>query len=232
MGDVPGFSPSVNGLRFTNDWPSEPDIEVDVPGFGKVRIGDASNGLCGGMVFTVLDVFIAKLAPLPAARPAPNSALYSYLVRRLFESFDVPNGVLKYFDWMLEPDGDIDLWLTTRRGVSWLTIVGEWPGIQADLDRGRPVPLGLVTVRSWSPGDLGRNHQVLAYGYDLTGRDLVLKVYDPNTDLASADDVRVSLSIAKPSEATTITHNVSIGDPIRGFFQVPYEFSDPSELLA
>ena len=53
MPDVPGFTPSVNGLRFTNSWPSEPDIVVQVPPLGNVPIGDASNGLCGGMVFTV-----------------------------------------------------------------------------------------------------------------------------------------------------------------------------------
>ena len=85
--------------------------------FGKVRVGDASNGLCGGMVFTVLDVFTAGLPPLQDGRPSAHTPLYSYIVARLVDSFDVPNGVLKYFDWMLEPDGDIDLWLTSRRGV-------------------------------------------------------------------------------------------------------------------
>ena len=58
---VPGFKASVNGLHFTNSWPPEPDIIVNVPPLGNVTIGDASNGLCGGMVYTVMDVFQAGL---------------------------------------------------------------------------------------------------------------------------------------------------------------------------
>jgi hypothetical protein len=91
VGDVAGFLPSINGLAFTNDWPSEPDVEIDVPRFGKVAIGNASNGLCGGMVFTVLDVFVGDGPPLTAPRPDPGSPLYTYIVGRLFDSFDLPN---------------------------------------------------------------------------------------------------------------------------------------------
>ena len=70
---VPGFKASVNGLHFTNSWPNEPDIVANVPPFGNVSIGDASNGLCGGMVFTVRDVFQAGLPPIPdTANPAPS----------------------------------------------------------------------------------------------------------------------------------------------------------------
>ena len=47
-------------------------------------------------------------------------------------------------------------------------------------------PLGPVTVHSTNPLDLGMNHQVLAYGYELDGTALTLRVYDPNTDPASA----------------------------------------------
>jgi hypothetical protein len=62
--DVPAFLPSRNGLAFTNPWPAEPDIVVDVPVVGKIAVGSASNGLCGGMVFTVLDT-------VTAGRPSP-----------------------------------------------------------------------------------------------------------------------------------------------------------------
>ena len=41
---------------------------------------------------------------------------------------------------------------------------------------------------------LGQNHQVLAYGYDLAGSSLTLDVYDPN---APDDDTsRLTLSLA------------------------------------
>lgn len=54
MTNVAGFTPSVNGFAFDNGWPSESRTSSSTSRrSGKVTIGDASNGLCGGMVFTV-----------------------------------------------------------------------------------------------------------------------------------------------------------------------------------
>ena len=55
------------------------------------------------------------------------------------------------------------------------------------------VCLGLIRVRSFSPGDLGRNHQVLTYGYDEddAGR-VTLAICDPNHH--DRDDVTLSFS--------------------------------------
>jgi hypothetical protein len=230
VGDVAGFMPSVNGLRFTNSWPAEPDIVVNVEPIGQVPIGNASNGLCGGMVFTVLDIFVAGVAPLLTARPSPRDPLFDYIVRRLFDSFDIPEGVLKYYKWMNTADADLDIWITTVRGLAWHTIMEEWPTIQGELDRGHPCPVGLVTVETRDPTQLGHNHQVLAYGYDRTGDELRIKVYDPNTDPDAGDNVQLSLNVAAPTRKTTITHNVNIGDPVRGFFRVAYTPRDPSGL--
>jgi hypothetical protein len=227
MADVANFRPSVNGLRFTNSWPDEPDIVVNVPPVGKVPIGSASNGLCGGMVFTVLDVFTAGLPPLESPQPHQGTPLFDFIVKRLFDSWNLPSGVLQYYQWMTLPDEDTGVWLATLHGVSWRTIKDEWPEIQSGLDAGKPVPLGLVTVRTSNPAQLGKNHQVLAYGYDRAGDQVTLKVYDPNTDLGAADDVRISFSLAHAGGKSTITHNVGIGDPIRGFFNVPYSPAQP-----
>src|SRR4051812_38347110 len=101
---VPNFRPSVNGLRFTNSWPPQPDIVVPVPLVGDVPIGDAQNGLCGGMVFTVRDVFEARQPPITDSRPSRGQPLYDYIVARLFDSFNLPGGVVKYMDWMNTPD--------------------------------------------------------------------------------------------------------------------------------
>src|SRR5262245_3626003 len=97
---VPNFLPRSNALPFRNSWPSQPDIVVDVPPFGRVAIGDASNGLCGGMVFTVRDVFEAGQPPLTGPQPYQGQPLFDYIVRRLFDSFNLPGGVLKYMEWM------------------------------------------------------------------------------------------------------------------------------------
>jgi hypothetical protein len=227
---VPGFRPSVNGLTFTNSWPHEPDVSVSVPPFGKVSIGSASNGLCGGMAFTVKDLHEAHLPPILDAQPAQGTPLFNYVVARLFSSFDIPSGIAKYFSWMNTPDHDTGAWMFIRRGVAWMTIMEEWPRIRADIDSGHTSPLALVTVQSLSPGDLGKNHQVLAYAYELNGSDLTLHLSDPNTARSNADGVQLSMNLSNPTHTTPITHNVNIGEPIRGFFRVNYAFSDPSAL--
>jgi len=231
-GAVPGFLPSRDALHFANSWPSQPDVVIDLPVAGKLKIGDASRGLCGGMVFAVRDLFEAHLPPPPDTTPPPSgSPLYGYIVRRLFDSFDLPGGVLRYYRWMNTPDEDRSFLGVTRRGLAWLTIVEEWPKIRADVDAGRPSPLGLVTVQSANPLDLGMNHQVLAYGYELDGTALTLRVYDPNTDPASADGVALSLDTAEPAARTPISHSVAIATPVRGFFRVRYGFADPAGAL-
>jgi hypothetical protein len=229
---VPGFKASVDGLHFTNSWPSEPDIVIDAGPLGKVPIGDASNGLCGGMVYTVLDVFSAGLPPIPdTQQPAQGSALFNYIVSRLFASFDIPAGVLTYYEWMNTPDHDTGVWFVTRRGVSWKTIMEEWPKIKADIDGGMLSPLGLVTVFSADATMMGHNHQVLAYGYELDDANhLTLHLYDPNTAPPGADDVQLSLDLSNPTHTSPITHNVNIDGDIRGFFRTKYVFNNPAAL--
>jgi hypothetical protein len=227
VADIPDFLPSLNGLRFVNAWPKEANIVVKVPGIGKVAVGSANKGLCGGMVFTVLDVFMAGLPPLANPLPLPGNPLFDYIVKRLFDSWNLPWGAVKYYRWMALPDEDIGAWPATLRGVGWRSVIDEWPAIRSDLDAGRPSPLGLVTVRSPNPAQLGRNHQVLAYGYDLVGDRLTINVYDPNTDLDAADDVGISLGVDHPADGVTIAHNVGIAEPIRGFFRVRYSSQVP-----
>jgi hypothetical protein len=225
MPTVPGFVASVNGLHFTNSFPSEPDITIQTP-VGPIGLGDASNGLCGGMVFTVLDIFLAMLHPLQdLTQPADPSLLFNYLVKRLLDSFGGVSGVAKYFSWMERPYHDTWFW---GPGTVSLTIE-EWPGIKASLDAGAPVPLGCVIPWSANPFDLGQNHQVLAYGYDSNNDGTVsVRVYDPNTDPVNADSVSITFN---PNDHTVpLTDNVFVDGTIRGFFRVPYSFNNPSAL--
>lgn len=227
---VPNFAASTNGLPFANAWPSQPDMVINLPVRGQVKIGDASNGLCGGMSYTVRDFYEAKLPVPPGPQPAAGTPLYGYIVKRLFDSFDLPAGVAKYYTWMNMPDADQDLLAFTRRGIGWHTVTEEWPAIKADIDGGHPSTLGLVTVASINPVDLGRCHQVLAYAYDLEGSSLTIRLYDPNTDPGSADGCQMSMDVGNPSGKLAVTHNVQIADPIRGFFRTEYQPGDPSAL--
>src|SRR5207237_155792 len=121
---APGFLPSESAFRFTNSFPHEPVLTVPLPGLGKgIPIGDAAQGLCGGMIFTVRDLFEAgREPPADTTPPPPGSALYKYLVRRLFDSWDLPRGGLRYYQLQNSPDADV-VWAFGRRsGIGRVTV--------------------------------------------------------------------------------------------------------------
>lgn len=199
---------------------------MPIPGHGSLGIGNAARGLCGGMVFAALDYWHAEAKP-PAARPAAGTPLYQFIVHRLIDSWHLPSGVLRYYRWMNLPDGDVRLTRPhrLRRGVSWRTTQQHWPQVRASIDAGQPAALGVVTVASWWPGFLGRNHQVLAYDYELSGSEVSIAVYDPNS--GPDDGVRISFSLAAPALPTSFAHNIGIGGPVRGFFLTAYSAATP-----
>ena len=180
---VPGFLPSRNGLHFPNSFPHIPHLTIPT-GTVNVPIGDAANGLCGGMVYTVRDYFQAGL-PSPQMHSPPTSGpLYDHIVHRLYMSFEIPFGPYRYLHLMNPtlPDHETDF---SRLGLAphgraWEMIVAEWPRIRADLDAGRLAPMALVQVKTHDALQMGENHQVLAYGYELDLNDLQLFIYDPN----------------------------------------------------
>lgn len=222
------FQPSTDGFAFTNSWPPAPAISM-ATAFGDIDIGNAKDGLCGGMVFAVLDYWYAGLTP-PTEQPKPKTPLYKFLVRRIIDSWHVPVGVAQYFTWMNLPDGDVGFSAFGRKvvvehGVSGRTISQQWPAIRKDLDRGIPSALGLVTVESRNPADLGMNHQVLGYGYNVDGKQVTIQVYDPNS--GQDDGVTISFDTSQPTKATAFKHNIDIGHPVRGFFRTAYSPAVP-----
>jgi hypothetical protein len=220
---VRGFLPSTSGFRFANSFPSVPLRHIGVPGVVSLPIGDASNGLCGGMAFAARDYFEAHRSPPPDTAPPKEGPLFDYLVDRLFDSFDLPLGPARYLQLMspLLADGET-LWSSlglTPHGRAWRMVRDEWPKVRSDIDAGHPSPLGLVRVKSSDPSDLKQNHQVLAYGYDLAGSSLTLYLYDPN--LPGGDDVRLSLSLENPRRPIPVTMSPARA-PVFAFFRVTY----------
>jgi hypothetical protein len=217
------FSPSAHGFAFTNSWPSAPAVSISTP-FGSIGIGNAASGLCGGMVFAALDYWQAQVLP-PVSQPAPGTPLYQYIVRRLIDSWRIPAGVAEYYQWMNLPDGDTRLAVFGRsvvnqRGLVRRTMEEEWPEVRASLDAGVPAALGLVTVASANPAQLGRNHQALACGYQIAGSEVTIQVYDPNR--GQDDQVFIQFDTADGATATAFRHNLNIGYPVRGFFLTAY----------
>jgi hypothetical protein len=222
---VVGFVPSRSGFAFANDFPHVPVRHIGIPGVVNIPIGDASNGLCGGMVFAARDYFEAgREPPAPDGASAPGAGpLFDYLCTRLFDSFGLPLGPGRYLELMspLLPDGETFLSRIglAPHGRAWRLVNQEWPAVRQDIDRGHPSPLGLVTVKSSNPLDLKEDHQVLAYGYDVDGAGLTIHLYDPNQP--GRDDVTMSLSVADPTKPTTVTMAPS-GPPVLAFFRVTY----------
>jgi hypothetical protein len=225
---VTGLLPSRDAFAFTNAWPSQPALTLDTA-LGSIPIGNAAGGLCGGMVFAVLDFWHAGRTP-QLERPAGGDPLYRFIVRRLLDSWQLPLGVLQYYRWMLAPDGDraVDVLgrpVVVARGLAWRTIVEQWPAIRDDLDAAGPVALGLVTMATADVRSLALNHQVLAYAYRRDGALVTVRVYDPNS--GGRDDVEIRFRDATPHVATAFAHNIGIAHPVRGFFRVPYAPVNP-----
>jgi hypothetical protein len=228
MPDSVRFLPSRHGFAFTNAWPAQPAVVLPTP-FGRIEVGDAGDGLCGGMVFAALDYWHAGLLP-PDERPAQGEPLFGYVVRRLIDSWRLPAGVLQYYQWMNLPDGDRDFEafgrkVVTERGLAWRTVAVQWPQIRVDLDHGIPVALGVVTTASAKPRDLALNHQVLAVDYHRADGIVTMSVYDPNQ--GRRDDSYLRFRTDTPTRPTSFEHNLGIGRPVRGFFRAAYARSTP-----
>ena len=217
---VPEFSPEARGFRLANTFSSVPVATLTFPGIGQVPVGNAANGVCGGMVFAVADYFQFRV-PIPGAGepPGETTALFKFIARRLIDSFDLPWGPARYFEWMALPDEDrsplLGLVSRTRQ---------ECVAVRAALDARRVVPLGLIRAHSTDIVDLGKNHQVLAYGYDFdesTG-ELTLKLYDPNHPLQEVG-LRCCL---RSTEQLNLRY--STGEPTRGLFVSPYVAVNPT----
>ncbi|WP_051317058.1 hypothetical protein [Ectobacillus panaciterrae] len=147
-------------------------------------ITHADAGMCGGMVFAVMDYYYNHVLP-PQQSTKPSSrddVLFQYLRDRLWRSFDVTGQGYRWLAYSSPyyPNGDEGVFqniLGLTKGRSWITYREEWPKIQSDIDAGKLSPIGLIRTDNL---DIGANHQVLAYAYEKNGQDVRLYIYDPN----------------------------------------------------
>jgi hypothetical protein len=219
------FRPTRNGLHFANRFPPGPTVTLgpfDTRWFG---VGDASAGLCGGMAFTVRDLFEAHVDPPPDTEPPANgSPRFQALVRRQVQSLDWLRVPLRFYDLAAFRPHVASLWsgLTRRRPVADVSLADEWPKIRAEIDAGRLAVLGLIRAESANPFQLTDNHQVVAYGYKVEPQSVVLRLYDPNWPDRDEVEARMFLADGQPPRLESST-----GEPLEGFFLAPYQFADP-----
>ncbi|HEX6984973.1 MAG TPA: hypothetical protein VF170_06330, partial [Planctomycetaceae bacterium] len=202
-----------HGFHFANRWPPGPTIRFGPLDPRWIGVGDASAGLCGGMCFTVRDLFEAGVAMPPDREPPANgSARFSSIVRRQVESLDWLRLPIRFW-WRSAVGGD--------RARS--TFEREWPKLRREIDEGRLAMLGLIRVATVNPFKLTGNHQVIAYGYAEDGRGVTLRLYDPNWP--DRDDVTATLHLDAAFRPTGLEQ--STGEPLLGWFQAPYSPAEP-----
>ena len=224
---MPGFLPSTNGFRFANRWPSGPTVKLgafDTRWF--FGVGDAAQGLCGGMALSVRDLFEAGLPAPPDTAPFLNgSSRFRQIVRRQVESLDWGLVPLRYWELAaFRPDPPTAVSLLLRREPPRVDAIRqEWPKIRAELDAGRLAVVGLIRRAGWNPLRLTQNHQTLAYGYQETPDSVTVRIYDPNHPGDDAVELRAAIApdVDRPWR-DRIRLEQSSAEPLLGFFLHPY----------
>jgi len=213
------FLPSVCGWKFSNTtWPSVPNTQIDL-GLFTIPIGNASNGMCGGMVYSAADYFLSGQAipPLTTNPPALGDPYFDYISSRLYDSFHLPGGPLTTYITYMGTQ-----YPPASRAM--VTIKEAIPRIRADIAAGWPSPIGLIGVVSDSIiADLGKHHQVMVWSYRRDGQWVTLGIYDPN--MPGRDDVQIIID-ASNLGAMSLSHNTSMSD-IFMLFHTGYTFSQP-----
>ena len=215
---VAGFVPSLAGFQFANRWPPGPlwrwrvALPSPLPITLQLTVGNAGDGLCGGMVLAARDCWEAGVA-LPADREPPpeGSALRQLLVRRQLDSLDLGRTAIAFYRLALASP-------TVRAAA---TVREAWPRIRAEIDAGRPAVVGLLRSASADPRRLVANHQVLAHAYrlDPSAGWLELRVYDPNHP--ANDAVQLCLGLTADHRGVTIAHEPE-GVTLAGLVALPY----------
>ncbi|MCL4506978.1 MAG: hypothetical protein M1434_10595 [Chloroflexi bacterium] len=165
------FDPTRNGYKFANVF----DNSIKIPGVGNVAF---AAGRCGGMAFTSLDYYFAGAAIPDTGTnpPGDNTSLGQFILQRQIASFFLPSAV-KFFQWSALPDNPPPF----IRPIADISRDQEFARITASIDANQPISLGLVAAQGLSIDQLGRNHQVVATGYDMQpGGVSSIFIYDVN----------------------------------------------------
>jgi hypothetical protein len=230
---VSGFKPSIHGFHFSNSKFGE--VPYTLPPLRgtplDLKYGNAKNGLCGGMVYTVRDYYEASGVISDRTTPplGEQEPLFIYIVNRLFDSFDIDDITL-YLKYMnpAYPDTDENIAgsVGAADGRAFIMANVEFPIIRQDILTGHLSPMGLIMIKSLNPSDLGRNHQVMAYGYQMKGNNVEIYLYDPNSP--DTDSIKLSFNAASTANKIDVTHNVNAKGPVYCFFRTNYSFKKPS----
>jgi hypothetical protein len=197
------FDPAKHGFHFINDFP---DGHWN---FGTLRF--STRGLCGGMAFTALDYYFAKMATPAKGDPPPSAdhdVLGKYINARQQESVETNLG--HWAPMILNPDD---------HALSYWSTHDEWTKLKNSINAGRPVPIGLGVYLNGTS-----SHQVVATGYQEGAKERWIWTYDP-------DDRNQQAYVHLPPGALHWRDELKAIDPKwpdwRGFFVSEYHPKKP-----
>ncbi|MGV9868070.1 hypothetical protein [Rhodococcus koreensis] len=219
------FLPSTHGWHFSNTtWPNVANKKIVLPFGLTLPVGNASDGMCGGMTYSAIDYFLAN-KPIPTRATAPadlSDPDFAYISDRLYDSFHLgdifdKSALNKYLGYMAA-DGPTRANATIREAL---------PVIRGNIAMGVPAALGLIGANATGVVDgvasLGKNHQVAAYWYHRDGSIVTLGIYDSNIPDDDGLQIKINADVlVNPS----LTHNIST-NPLFMFFETGYEFVTP-----
>ncbi|GIV64894.1 MAG: hypothetical protein KatS3mg046_154 [Bellilinea sp.] len=202
-------------FRFINSFQLQFPVFMNLPYAGTINLNEITFGLCGGMCFAALDYFHANQPPPLFQTPQEiDPSLFGYLCDRQLDSLKVFT-VLKFMEWMIVDEKQI-----LNRIKRY-----EIPKLKRLIQRGEPAVLGLVRVRGMQSPT--QNHQVLAIGYELDPliEQISIYLYDPNHP-----HLNPVIRFFMGKNASVPLFIQSTGEPLFGFFVIPYRFQKPPQV--
>ncbi|MEL4894711.1 hypothetical protein [Crocosphaera sp. Alani8] len=217
------FIPSQHGFTFPNGFRG-----YALPKFIRNRKENwllnqnkVLHGLCGGMCFGAYDFFLSnQKIPILKEAPAPTDQLYEYLYKRQNDSYGYCNyNILKFAQWMGLSKQEIQ----KRMNIELRKLLSQ-------LDKQNLVILGLITVKLSESLAIWKNHQVLAYSYNLSqsfnNSHYEISIYDPN--LNRENNVILKTNIDPNFDCVLLNQDdQKYLRTIYGFFIIPYSYVKP-----
>ena len=218
-GSIPGFLPSVNGLPFPNHFADAPAIRIRLGPLGPIGIGNAGDGLCGGMCRVAVARWRRGEPPPAQDRPPlAGSPLFRAIVRAQVESLDGLRAPLRFYSLQaFRPERPDPLARVFGRRTRTHETVRAWRSIRAAIDAGEPAIVGLVRALGTDPRLLPRHHQVVAWAYEVENDRLRLRIYDPNHPGRDDVELRLRLAVDRRWPATMLQ---TTGEPLEAFFHL------------
>jgi hypothetical protein len=166
-------------------------------------------GLCGGMAFSALDHWNARVpiprganvGDQPSRAPRGSTGLREVIWSRLIDSLTVGTVMPRTIEWTFLLNL-VPAHLGGGAGEILRRTKAELAILRAHIDAGRPWPIGLI----YDQVPIWEQHQVLVFGYEDVGPNRVnLLVYDNNAPAQSGQTVPSLITLSMSGSGLTAT---------------------------